>query len=480
MSKILLINPPCTRQKLTADEKYIDELKREAFATWMGVTAHKYGENSVYCNILPTDKISISLGILSLSSYLKKRGIDVSYIHCDYYLNEKQYNWYELIDLIVLEANSVNVCGFYSTTNNIYQVLEIAQKVKQKHPYITNVIGGPHASFCDSQLLNQYSFIDYIVRGEGEKTLYEIVKTTISPDKSDIEISGAAYCKNDIFYRMPNRPFLDSTEIPPMDFDILPKDYNFNLLTMYSRGCPFSCNFCVESGFWGNKVRFRDPNIVAKELKIISEKYGQNIIHIADSEIDTFPTKFDSLLNALKFQNINCQFSVNIRPDAFKRMDIDRLLRMKHLGFSVFFIGVESASDRVLQAMNRRTTFSDFLKTLELINGCKEDFVVIPYVMIGFPGETVSTMQKTLDAFISLLEEDRIEYMFPKIFVPYPGTDVFNNPEKYNVSISSDWDLYSRYSFVPPFEDPNLSHELRKEYLSQFYLRIIQTLNSKL
>jgi radical SAM superfamily enzyme YgiQ (UPF0313 family) len=153
---------------------------------------------------------------------------------------------------------------------------------------------------------------------------------------------------------------------------------------------------------------------------------------------------------------------------------------MKRIGFSIFFIGVESASDSVVKAMNRQSKFSDFLKTVELIKGCDDNFVILPYVMLGFPGETESTLQETVDAFINLLDRDQIDYLFPKVFIPYPGTDVFKNPDKYNVRISRDYALYSRYSFIPPFEDPNLSNDLRGEYLSLFYTRIIKSLDSKI
>lgn len=480
MRKVLLIFPPYTRQEPTDREKSVEDLKRKAADAWLAVIERRFGKDSVYCKILPTDQMSMSMGILSLSSYLKKHGIDVSYIHSDYFLDEKKYNWDEFLELVVHEAKSSDVCGFYSTTNNIIKILEIARHVKQKCPNIINVIGGPHATFCDIEILEQNPFIDYVVRREGEETLYEIVKSTMPDDENDKVILGATYRKNGEICRMPDRQFIDCTELPSIDFDILPKDYSFNLLTMYSRGCPFSCNFCAESGLWGSRVRFRDPNVVADEIKIISEKYNQKIIHIADSEIDCFTEKLDSLLDAIESRNMNCLFSVNIRPDAYKRINNDKLLRMKRLGFSVFFIGVESASDEVLKAMNRRTAFSDFLRTLDLIKGCEEEFIILPYVMLGFPGETESTLQKTVDTFIKLLDENKIDYLFPKIFIPYPGTDVFNNPEKYNVRISKDYDLYSRYGFYPPFEDPNLSNDLRGEYLVQFYLRIIKSLNSKL
>ncbi|MDP4267823.1 MAG: radical SAM protein, partial [Bacteroidota bacterium] len=478
MSKVLLIFPPYTKQEPAENEKSVDELKREASDAWLTVMAQKYGKDSVYCNILPTDQMSMSMGILSLSSYLKKDGIDVSYIHCDYFLDEKKFDWHELLEFIAQESKSADICGFYSTTNNIIKILEIARYVKQTCPNITNIIGGPHATFCDIEILSENSFIDYVVRGEGEETLYEIVKSIGQNNENNNLIPGATYRKNGEIVRAPDRQQIDYTAIPSVDFDILPKDYKFNLLTMYSRGCPFSCNFCAEGGLWGSKVRFRDPNIVAEELKMINEQNSQQIIHLADSEIDAFPEKFDLLLDAIESKNLNCQFSVNIRPDSFKRMNKERLRRMKRLGFSVFFIGVESASDEVLKAMNRRTTFSDFLNTIKLINECEEDFVILPYVMLGFPGETEVTLQQTVNAFIKLLDEGKIDYLFPKIFIPYPGCDVFSNPEKYNVKISTDYDQYARYSLIPPFEDPNLSNDLRGEYLSLFYSRIIKSLNS--
>jgi radical SAM superfamily enzyme YgiQ (UPF0313 family) len=131
---------------------------------------------------------------------------------------------------------------------------------------------------------------------------------------------------------------------------------------------------------------------------------------------------------------------------------------MIKLGFIGFFIGVESGSDFMLSQMGRNSVFSDFLKTIDFLNENNAK-IIIPYLMLGFPGETEETLKETQDKFIKLLEQGRISHLFPKIFIPYPGTEPYEKPEEYSIKISKKWEDYSRFGFPPPFSSSCLSNE---------------------
>lgn len=99
--------------------------------------------------------------------------------------------------------------------------------------------------------------------------------------------------------------------------------------------------------------------------------------------------------------------------------------------------------------------------------------------MLGFPGETEDTLKETQDKFISLLDKERISFLFPKIFIPYPGTEPYKKPENYSIKISKKWEAYARFDFPPPFSSL-LSNEILKASITRFYKRIYAIMKKKL
>lgn len=479
MKEVTLIFPPVPYIDETKKEALVSDFKLKTYNLWLSHIQKKFGPSSDLHKVLPSKANPISLGLLSLSAYLKKRDVKVNYIHCDYWLYKKGLTRDDLLGFIVQETSTSNVCGLYSTTPMVDYTMQIAQAIKLKNPEIIVVVGGPHVTFVDIETINQHPYIDFVVRGEGEETFYEIIKNSDQIAKLKMEIRGTTYRSNGIAKRAPDRPLLPAAEIPSPDFDILPKDYNLLLTDMYSRGCPFRCKFCAEHEIWKNKVRFRDPQIVAEELAQIKQSFNQDLIHIADSEVDVFPDRLKELLDAIEHKKINCRYTVNLRPDAYKRINSTMLNRMIDLGFAGFFIGVESGSDYMLDQMGRKSIFSDFLKTIDLLNQSNVK-IIIPYLMLGFPGETEDTLNETQEKFITLLKEERISFLFPKIFIPYPGTDPYKNPESYSIKISKNWKEFSRFGFPPPFSSPCLSNEILSASIIQFYERIYAVMQRKL
>lgn len=476
---VVLIFPPMIQSGETKKEALVSDLKTKAHSLWTDYIQGKYGSKQELEKVLPQKANAIPLGLLSLSGYLRKNGIRVKYVHCDYYLKAKGFTHSELLDYIVSQTLDADVCGIYSTTPMISQALQIAKAVKIGNQSTVVAIGGPHVTFVDIETINKYSFIDIVVRGEGEETLLEVVKNSKQVLSSQVEIPGTTYRLENRAKRAVDRPFIASTEIPAPDFSILPRDFNLLLINMYSRGCPYTCSFCAEGKIWKSRVRFRDPLVVARELAWINHEFGQKIIHIADSEIDVSSLRLNELLDAIELEQVNGLFTVNLRSDAYKRIDHATIKRMIALGFVGFFIGVESGSDRMLDRMCRKSTYLDFLKTLDLLNS-HGAMIIIPYLMLGFPGETLETLKETQDKFIGLLNEERISFLFPKIFIPYPGTDPFEQPEAYDINISKNWEEYSRFGFPPPFASPDLSNEDLSDSIIEFYQRIYDTFNRRL
>lgn len=472
-----MIFPSFDRHLTEENTPQVELLKRRAFSAWLKhakLTSKKYSTEAID-QILPSNSLPISIGQLSLSTYLKKHGIGVKYIHCDYLKHEKMLSNEELTEYIIRETASSEYVGIYSMTPTINCALEILENVKKNHPNTITIIGGPHATYMDTELIEGYPFIDIVSRGEGENTLLSIINSYGRSRSAYAGIPGITYRDGNLTIRNKDQVLLPSDEIPDPDYDLLPKSTKLLCTVMYARGCPYSCRFCAEGGMWRHIVRFRDPKKVAQEIYDINKKRGQIVIHIADSEIDAVPSKLEMLLDEIIALDLDCRFTVNLRCDAYKRLTVDLVKKMKQAGVFGYLIGVESAYDPMLEIMGRKSRFEDFLKTIDLLNENDAGYI-LPGIMLCFPGETEYSFEYTKRTFLKLLEDGRVSYFFPKIFVPYPGTEPFSNPQKYNLSVSNDWDNYNRYDTKSIIRSETVSPEYISASLIDFYEKIVAVL----
>lgn len=469
--EITLIFPSCKSTGMSEDEVKIAEYKNQAFSLWK---EYVHGTSKYFPNfeeILPSNCSPISLGQLCLATYLSKRGVKVNYIHCDYYLSHKDFSSNDLKRYIVQVSKTAQVVGIYSMTPMISDAMDIIEYVKSSLPNSTTVLGGPHGTYTDIECLNRYPYLDVVSRGEGEEVLFRILQHLEGKCSLD-NIPGITYRSAGGIKRNNDQELLCACDIPAPNYNLLPKNYNCLLTVMYSRGCPYSCKFCAEGGFWRHVVRFRDPKDIVAEIRYISTEWKQRIIHIADSEIDASPQKLTELVDCIERSNIECKYTVNLRCDAYKRLTPNLIERMKRIGVVGYLIGVESASDSMLAIMGRRSCFTDFIKTIDFLNLHQAGFI-LPGVMLGFPGETQETLSYTKRIFLELLKEKRVDYFFPKVFIPYPGSEPFSNPTKYGIEISHKWEDFARYSARQPFKSNLISADLLEKEMFGFYEDII-------
>lgn len=473
IKEITLVFTPFSLQDYSDDEVEINQYKNRAFSMWQNYVLHKKGDISYINEILPSNTNPISLGQLCLVSYLNDNGVKVNYVHGDYFIKKKNYTVQMFKDYLVELSHNSCMIGFYSMTPTINVTLDLMEYVKLRLPGLTTVLGGPHGTYTDVVTIEKYPFIDIVSRGEGEKTTLQIINAITEGNSNFCDISGITFRKDGVAVRNEDRDLICSKEIPSPDYSILPKDFNCLLTVMYARGCPYSCKFCAEGNIWRHKLRFRDPRIVAKEIQYVNNEWGQRVIHICDSEIDAAPKKLIELLDSIIELDLECKLTVNLRCDAYKRLTPELLKKMKKAGIVAYLIGVESASDYMLDVMGRRSNFLDFLKTIDLLNKYDAGFI-FPGIMVGFPGETIDSIEKTKREFLKLLDEDRVDYFFPKVFIPYPGTDPFENNEEYKINLSNNWAEYARFGVKQPFTSNILSRENLEYHMYDFYKKIIE------
>ena len=237
-----------------------------------------------------TSFVAPPLGLAYLASTIKEKGYQV--IIKDYLL--EKFNQDDFLDFIKKER--ISLIGLTAVTPNISNALLVAELIKKEMPETIIVLGGPHATLQARETLEQSKYIDFIVRGEGEFTFTDLIEYIIS-QKNLSEIKGLTFRKNGQIIETPAAEFIqDLNNLPYPARELLAiKDYSEYLpcrekpaTTIFtSRGCPFHCIFCSKP-IGGNKPRYRSPENILAEIKLLKRDYNVKEIIFYD---DTFTLK---------------------------------------------------------------------------------------------------------------------------------------------------------------------------------------------
>lgn len=268
---------------------------------------------------------------------------------------------------------------------------------------------------------------DYIIIGEPEQTLLELVGS-IKAGKSDmLNIAGVATRVDGNTIRTQVRPVmtdLDNLPLPAWDLvDMAPYKnawmqssgyFSINIGT--TRGCPFKCNWCAKP-IYGNRYNARSPENVVSELKMLKEKIGFDHIWFCDDIFGLKPgwvKKFAELVNA---EGLEFRFKIQSRADLL--LKDEQIKPLADAGCDIVWMGAESGSQRVLDAMDKGTTIEQIEQATNLLKeyGIKPAF----FLQFGYLGETIDDIRKTLDMIRQLVPSE----IGISVSYPLPGTKFY-------------------------------------------------------
>ncbi len=364
------------------------------------------------------------LGLLYIASYLLSHGdYDIKVID----ENNKKAELEKTI-----RQTSPDIVGLCSTTPLFPEVKTIAHRVKKINKNIAVVVGGAHVSAVPEKSLLECEDIDFIVRGEGEKTMQELTQAIIK-NKKFSNINNITFRKGNKIVSTPDQPLFSNLDMLPFpDRSLIDmKPYN-SISIMMSRGCPFNCTYCYP--LFGKKVRFRDPANVAKEMEDIVRQYNKHHFNFVDETFTINKGQVYKLCDEIINRGLNkkIRWTCTTRVDC---VDHDLLLKMKESGCELISFGVESGNAKILEATNKGISLEQAFNTFRL---CKKvGMPTLAFFMLGHPGETEETITETINVAMKI---DPLIAEFSYI-TPFPGTMLSNKvkSEKPN----TDWGQYS-------------------------------------
>src|SRR3989339_1140238 len=232
-------------------------------------------------SIYQTKQMMPPLGIAWIAAVLRENGYkDVILIDGDV----NKYSNQEAVDL--LEKAGPDIIGFSFGTQNRFNAFSLISAIREKFPDLPLVAGGPHPTLTYESILEEIPELDIIVRGEGEYTFLELVKT-IDKRGELRDIAGISFRSRNgsVVHNNTREQIGDLDSLPMPARDLLPIDKYQQKIPMSdrictnfisARGCPYSCVYCSAAKQAGHKIRHRSPDHVISEIKHIVKEYGIN------------------------------------------------------------------------------------------------------------------------------------------------------------------------------------------------------------
>lgn len=399
----------------------------------------------------------LPLGLAYLAASLESSGFDVSVIDCpamgiDFKSLEK-----------ILSNLMPSIIGITSMTPTINSALSCARYAKNACEDALVILGGPHASFMDEEILAREPSIDVIVRGEGEVTIVELAKC-LSENKKFHDVAGITFRHNNKIVRNQDRGYiqnLDELPFPAYNHFELKRYELFGrrlLPIMSSRGCPFQCSFCVTSRIFGRAFRARSPKNVVEELMRLECNYGADAFTFYDDTLTLNRDRILKICREMQSRKLNLPWDCQTRVDAVSR---EVLLEMKRAGCHQIFFGVESGSQKILDIIGKGTTVEQNERAIKMAK--EVGLFVSISVIIGYPGETVDTINQTME-FIRKTKPDDV---YICVATPYPGTQLYEQIKSLGWSICENWDKFDTTTLV--FSHPWITADVIKEFRQKFY-----------
>ena len=406
------------------------------------------------------------LDLMMISGYLRKEGFDNTLIDA----NTSRRTIEDVKETIKKE--SPDIVLFSTSTCTIYKDMLIGKVSKEIDPSIITVAIGTHVMALPEETLRESEYLDVVVySSEWEQVSLNIIKNI-----SNLELAKGIFFKNQngrIIETDSQPPILNLDDLGFPSHDKLEQKLYHDPLTkrppktmvMGQKACINNCSFCCQPAFFGApKLRKRSVPHFIEELKWV-QTLGFKEVMFNDATLTADMEWGPLLFEGMVQNNINLTWNCSTRAD---RVNDEILKLMKKAGCHTIAVGMESADPIVLKNIRKNITSDQIREAVSLIR--KNNINTIIYCVVGFPGETKKSIERT----ISFLKTLNTSFITLGIAVPVPGTDFFRYVEENNYLLTKDWSLYDPMK-RPVFSYPQLSADEIAYYsasgLRQFYLR---------
>ena len=381
------------------------------------------------------------LGLLSIAAYLEKLGHEVFVHDC---LGPGAVSGTASNSRIVLGYHP-DIVGFSATTSGFLDGYDMAAMIKSQRPETRTIFGGVHISSMGKILLEYFEHIDFLCMGEGELTLGELAEGRALKD-----ITGLVWRDNEQVITNPVRDHIpDLDDLPFPAYETLkgfPDKYNLPLFSyintpgatmITSRGCPYQCSYCDRSVF-KRGYRYNSAEYIYEHLLYLNKRFGVRHVTIYDDLFTAQRKRITTLCDLLISKPLGMHFNCAVRTG---HADDELLQMLKSAGCLQLSLGIETGDPDLMQMHKPGVYLEDVKDTVRRIQA--KGLRAKGLFMMGLPGETVESIQKTGDFVISLGLDD----MNMAKFTPFHGAPLWETIKEHG-ELDEDWRKMNCLNFV--------------------------------
>lgn len=381
------------------------------------------------------------LGLLSIAAYLEKEGHQVVVHDC---LGPNAVAGTRSNVNLILNHHP-DIVGFSATTAGFLDGYELAAHIKRVRPQTRIIFGGVHISALGGVLLDRFEHIDYLAVGEGEITM-----TQLASGLSHRDISGLVWRSGHTVITNPRRRHIDNLDDLPFPayekLEGFPKGYRLPLFSyimtpgatmVTSRGCPFQCSYCDRSVF-KQGYRYNSPEYIYAHMAYLRSRFGVRHLNIYDDLFTLNRRRIAELCSLLTEKPLGIQFNCAVRV---RHADDDLLHMLRRAGCLMISVGIETGDADLLEVHKPGVYLEEVRDTVKRIKAA--GLRVKGLFMMGLPGETEASIQKTSDFVISLGLDD----MNMSKFTPFHGAPIWKTIFDEG-TVEEDWRLMNCLNFV--------------------------------
>ncbi len=409
-------------------------------------------------------------GIIQLGAYLEKRaeGVEVEILDC----NAEQADWKDM-EKRIESSNPDIVASSSLATCNVYGVVRTLETAKRVRSEILTVTGGQHFTATSQESLEKYPEIDVVVRGEGERTLTELVRN--AGNRSAIQrIEGISFRHGRRMVHNPSRSLIeDLNELPYPGYHLVKKSiskYHFAAMAGRNsrfalieggRGCSHECTFCTQWKHWQGKWRVKSPKRIADEMAFCSQNFGSKFIWLTDDNLGA-GTRTSEIADEIVKRKMpdDVTWFVQARCDDIVR-NRKVLPQLRRSGLNWVLLGVENSDPSTLESFRKGITLNDAKTAVKLL---KENGIFAHTMFIIGNRKDTEESISDLREFANELDPD---FAMFGILTPFPGTQIYDEARRNGWIEDDNWSHYDMIHAVMPTE--TLSTEEVQEELYRCY-----------
>ncbi len=337
------------------------------------------------------------LGLLYMATVLRGEGHEVSILDqpAEGLTVEGAARW--------VRREDPDILGFTTLSMSGRTAAKISREVKRWNPNLTIVFGSYYATFNARRVLTKYPYVDVVVRGEGERTIVDLVNALEKGGDLN-EVRGITFRGRGSVVSTPDRPLIgDLDSLPLPDRGLLEAEYHSTIAgadiavkkftsLVTSRGCVYNCRFCSCRAMARGRWRPRSVDNIMDELRLLEAEGYRQLIFVDDC-FTLDPRRTVELCRGMRGEGMEFNWICEGRVDSFSR---ETLKEISRAGCRILYLGVESANQRILNYYDKRITPDQSMRAAEKARRAGIDVIMGTFI-VGAPDETREEIRNTLE-----------------------------------------------------------------------------------